>query len=559
MTQPATRENVRGDFHDIELTKFGHTCRLTQRGDEYWVDMTDPLWFGQESRSRPANPPRIKTRIVMVTGSHHLQTYWVRRPSDPSAYLRPDDGALLQMPWVWLIEEQRWVATEDSFLSPPTGKPENLVPWNTSCNMCHSVGTQPHLEPTRYNSQTAELGIACEACHGPGADHVRANQSPLARYGKHLTDNDDGDPTIVNPARLDKRRSAEVCGQCHSFNKELNMERWAKTGVAYRAGATLADTKAVFRYTENPTHPRLLEHLKAEPQALAGRFWKDGTMRVAGREYNGLIESACYQKGEMTCLSCHSMHDYQAPKDQLTAGQHDNQSCMKCHSDIAKDVAAHTHHSADSLGSSCVNCHMPHTTYGLLVAMRSHRIDSPSAAVSAQTGRPNACNICHLDRTLEWTAKTLTDWFKHSPVELTNRQRKVAASIVWVTKGDAAQRAIGTWAMGWEPAQQASGTRWQGAFLSQLLTDPYSVIRQVAYKSLKTLPGYQDFRFNYVAPEARRDKKLSESLTLWRANGGGSPDRHGTHMLMDAKGIIDKERFNRLMKFRDHTPLRIIE
>jgi len=202
---------------------------------------------------------------------------------------------------------------------------------------------------------------------------------------------------------------------------------------------------------------------------------------------------------------------------------------------------------------------MPHTTYGLLVAMRSHRIDSPDAAISAKTGRPNACNICHLDRTLAWSAQTLTEWFGHPTVDLTNRQRKVAASIAWVTKGDAAQRAIGTWAMGWGPAQQASGQTWQGAFLSQLLTDPYSVIRQVAFKSLQTLPGYQGFRFNYVAPTPQRTRKLSESLTIWRKNGGRSPDRHGTHMLMDEKGVIDEQRFNRLMRLRDNTPLRIIE
>lgn len=559
MTQPATVESVRGDFDGVVLQKFGYTCRLERRGDEFWIDMTDPLWFEKPTSEPGTTPPRITVRIVMCTGSHHLQTYWVRRPKDKQAFRRPDDGALMQIPWVWMIEEARWVATEDSFLGPPLDRPEDLLPWNTSCNMCHSVGTQPHLQRTKFESRTAELGIACEACHGPGAEHVRANRSPLTRYQKHLAGGDAGDSTIINPARLNKQRSAEVCGQCHSFNKELDMKRWIKTGVAYRAGDELALTKAVFKYTENPTHPRLLEHLKADPQALHGRFWKDGTIRVAGREYNGLIESACHLKGEMTCLSCHSMHDYKTPKDQLTRGRHDDRSCIDCHADVAKNIPAHTHHGPDSPGSSCVNCHMPHTTLGLLVAMRSHRIDSPSAANTAKTGRPNACNICHLDRTLEWTANTLTDWYGHQPVKLTNRQRKVAASIVWLIKGDAAQRAIGAWAMGWEPAQQASGRTWQGALLSQSLTDPYSVIRQIAYKSLKSLPGYDGFQFDFIAPKPRRIKKVEESLARWRGNGGRAPDRHGSHLLLDDKGKIDVKRFNRLMSFRDNTPLRIIE
>src|SRR2546430_13546483 len=38
------------------------------------------------------------------------------------------------------------------------------------------------------------------------------------------------------------------------------------------------------------------------------RYWSDGTVRVSGREYNALIESPCFSKGAMTCLSCHSMH-----------------------------------------------------------------------------------------------------------------------------------------------------------------------------------------------------------------------------------------------------------
>ena len=35
---------------------------------------------------------------------------------------------------------------------------------------------------------------------------------------------------------------------------------------------------------------------------------RDGEVRVAGREYNGLAESACFQRGEMSCFSCHQLH-----------------------------------------------------------------------------------------------------------------------------------------------------------------------------------------------------------------------------------------------------------
>ena len=51
---------------------------------------------------------------------------------------------------------------------------------------------------------------------------------------------------------------------------------------------------------------------------------------------------------------------------------------------------------------------MPFTTYGLLKTIRSHQISNPSVQATLETGRPNACNLCHLDKTLEWTANALT-------------------------------------------------------------------------------------------------------------------------------------------------------
>ena len=38
--------------------------------------------------------------------------------------------------------------------------------------------------------------------------------------------------------------------------------------------------------------------------------------------------------------------------------------------------------------------------------------------VELETGRPNACNLCHLDRTLAWTAKHLEGWYGFAPPEL---------------------------------------------------------------------------------------------------------------------------------------------
>ena len=59
---------------------------------------------------------------------------------------------------------------------------------------------------------------------------------------------------------------------------------------------------------------------------------------------------------------------------QLKPKMDSDTACLQCHKDMSARLVAHTHHAADSSGSRCYNCHMPYTSYGLLKALRSHRI-----------------------------------------------------------------------------------------------------------------------------------------------------------------------------------------
>ncbi len=100
-----------------------------------------------------------------------------------------------------------------------------------------------------------------------------------------------------------------------------------------------------------------------------------------------------------------------SPTNQLAKGMASNAACLQCHSSFEKRPEQHTHHLAGSSGSLCYNCHMPYTSYGLLKALRSHQISNPTVKASLQTGRPNACNLCHLDKSLRWTAQNLFAWY----------------------------------------------------------------------------------------------------------------------------------------------------
>ena len=564
MTQVATPRTVLGTFTDTILENRGYQWRLERRGDEFWVTMPDPLWFTRPAwfmqlfeDDWPHEPPQIEARIVMTTGSHHMQNYWIRRP-ELGEGPGPNSGALVQLPWVWLISEGRWVPTQDSFVRPPSSSVQAAEIWNANCSQCHSVGTEPRVldHVGRFDTRTVELGITCEACHGPAEEHVRLYRSPLRRYLRYfreLREDDPPDPTIVHPAKLDPRRSVATCAQCHSFGEWTDQQAYRTSGVPFRPGDELDTYRHLFRYGD----PLLLQMQRGNPLAVEANFWRDGTIRVAGREYNGLLEDAHFTESDLTCLSCHSMHDYEAPADQLAPDLTGNRSCLNCHGDFAGEIAEHSRHRPESTGSECMNCHMPHTTYGLFSAIRSHRIDNPSVRVSVESGRPNACNLCHLDRTLEWSSRYLNEWYGQPLVELDQDERSIAASILWMLKGDAAQRTILAWHLGWEAAREASGGAWMAPYLAHLLTDPYSATRQVAYRALIGLPGFQAFDYDYLAPRSELTRKATEATERWLGLGG--PDRAGPHLLMAENGEFAIDEWLRLLAERDQTPLAIVE
>ena len=249
------------------------------------------------------------------------------------------------------------------------------------------------------------------------------------------------------------------------------------------------------------------------------------------------------------------------PNDQLAAGMRTNEACLSCHESYGESLEEHTHHAADSPGSLCYNCHMPHTTYALLKGIRSHRIEPPDLSVSARTGRPHACNLCHLDKTLQWTSDQLSRWYGPDAArgDLNEDQRNVAASILWLLKGNAAQRVIAAWHFGWEPAQMASGNDWQAPFLAQLLDDPYAAIRFVAHRALVSLPGYVEFAYDFVAPQADRRAAQRAALAQWSPDRSTFSQDRIAPLLINADGRLHQPRVSELIEQRDQRPIYITE
>ncbi len=499
MTQFVSQDAVLARFEKVSLNYLGRPIELSWEGDSLWATMDEPEWLFNTPEAELAGsqkPPLTQRyQLGLMTGAHHMQVFWI-----PSG----QGNAQRIFPFCFLTEDQRWVPFKDTFLRDPSMSHYDQS-WNANCINCHVTQGRPMpTSPTATQTAVAELGIACEACHGPAAQHVSSNHSPMRRYEQHGMEKPD--PTIVNPAHLDHERSSMVCGQCHGIHWISDTRDYYFNGFRYRPGGRLDRNKKPIRATRLKELPEVLQALKQQPRFLADRFWPDGMVRVSGREFTGMVESPCYEKGSLSCLSCHQMHHSQPGTEAMEAWRDDqlkpemegSASCLQCHESIAADIPAHTHHSLESSGSDCYNCHMPHTTYGLMKAIRSHQIDVPSTEQSLKTGRPNACNLCHLDQTLSWTASHLEDWYGQAKPDLPHDDDPVAASLHWLLKGDAGIRALTAWHYGWEPAKQASGRGWQVPLLAGLLEDPYSAVRYITQRSLKSYEGLQDLAFDFT-------------------------------------------------------------
>jgi len=249
--------------------------------------------------------------------------------------------------------------------------------WNSMCADCHNTALEKRydFESDRYDTRFEELGVGCEACHGPSADHADWQQ----RYPGER-----GDPTLARLSRGDFRKPwVDTCGGCHSLRSEL---------------VEVADRTAPLLESFLPEFPNLTE-----------TFYPDGQVHGEDYEYAPFLLSRMYHKN-VTCLDCHEPHSARL----VLPG---NELCMSCHLENpateipAIDPAEHAHHDLSKPGGQCVDCHMPLTTYMQRHPRRDHGFTIPDPFLTQQTGVPNACNRCHADQTVEWALLAVEDWY----------------------------------------------------------------------------------------------------------------------------------------------------
>jgi predicted CXXCH cytochrome family protein len=470
MTQDANQASVLGHFDGTRLDYMG-TRALMQRGarGEYLI-----------SFSSAGGSQRWRAQVERCVGSHRYQQYLAR---EGSLYIR--------LPIAWDVAAGRFIHMNAAFLTPDPqpdaagGSVErvdydrHVTRWNDNCVFCHNVHPNPGLDARsgEFSTQVAELGVACEACHGPAAEHVAANASPVRRYALHATQR--ADPTIRNPARMSAARSAQVCGRCHGQRITRDIARFYRAGDPFVPGDDLAQySKPLARDTSQ----------NGQTGLFAPRFWSDGTPRLTAYEYQGYLQSPCAKSPEFSCESCHAMHAGD-PSGQLRPDRLADAACTSCHEQFATPLtaAAHSQHPSDGdSGVRCIHCHMPALVYGLVSVRLSHRIEVPRPAQQASDRRPDACTLCHVDRTRSWAQARTAPGAPASagPVDV-----GLSEQAERLLGGDPVERAVAAQALGQAGARYAPGYEPEllGLLVEAARSDAYPAVRSIASRSLSAV------------------------------------------------------------------------
>ena len=359
------------------MSRFDPATAPERFGGAPIVSTTDSLVYDAfvEGDSLVQRERRVSPSGVVTHELRYAAAYVVGSGNATRSYLMNVNGHLTEMPLTWYAERAIWDLS-------PGYRQTNLRfdrPVNQQCVTCHTA-TPVYSPFTQAHYETPiPLGISCEQCHGPASRHV---ESRLAGTGAEAGE---ADPTVVNPARLDRGRQLAVCQQCHLSG--TTVFRDGHDPSTFRPGQAISESRVVYVRAEQLTDPEAFG-ISSHAQRLA--------------------ESACFKASAMTCTTCHDPHVSAAETGPATFSN----TCRSCHTAAAlPSMPGHTAPaSAASAATSttgapmcpevapsavatanCVSCHMqaagtsdiPHVTFtDHWIRRRLPPRRAPSAAAS---------------------------------------------------------------------------------------------------------------------------------------------------------------------------------
>lgn len=368
-----TERRVHGDFDSKTFEHRGIVNLFSEDGGQFFV-----------TTQGPDGQPR-KFKVVGTVGVVPLQQYLVET----------EPGRQQALDTAWDKQKERWYQLYPDQDLPPgdglhwTGPYKN---WNSRCAECHATGYEKNYAPQtrRYSSTQAEIGVGCEACHGPGSAHVawakdRGSFEASAWHGVK----DHGFTIGFN--RQSPETEIQLCAGCHSRREPFG-DASPLPGTAFHDSYRLA----------------LLRD---------GLYHADGQIRDEVYVYGSFLQSRMYARG-VGCTNCHSPHSG-ALKAQ------GNAVCTQCHNPSGNpdfptlkqteyDSQEHHFHEPGSDGAQCRNCHMIERVYMGIDARRDHSFRIPRPDLSVSLGTPNACTDCHADKSAAWASEAVAAQFPDS-------------------------------------------------------------------------------------------------------------------------------------------------
>lgn len=354
----ATIETVRGDFVNVNyLENAGVKAEMSRVGDDFYIKIGDENY-----------------KVAAVVGVKYIEQYVAEK-----------DGEFYSLPVAYNFEEKRWINLSDTNFEKQNL--QHLKNWQTDCAACHRSG-ENDLQKGFDN-----FGISCSACHGNSAEHIESKNSLWAKIGFKT------DSKIVNPQSLSSDDSMMSCASCHA-----------------RDSSRFESDNLISAHQQTDDN--------------ADKYWADGANKFSGNEYQSLIRSVCYAQSKaggygiegekITCASCHSQHEPNL--ENVVAEKSYNQNCVNCHTqfDDLAAIAEHTKHQPNSEASNCASCHQPDIIYARTHFTRTHEISVPNPLLTVEKQIPNACNLCHTDKSVNWaiasSAKLWADRFRAAEI-----------------------------------------------------------------------------------------------------------------------------------------------
>ncbi len=231
-------------------------------------------------------------------------------------YLYWKENLLYQLPVSYYVPTKSWCNSPGY----PAGLPRftRLIP--ARCLECH--GSRATYEDAGNNVNYIDrnsivYGVDCERCHGPAAKHVAYQQAhPGDKTAHHILAGQD----------MTRQQKLDLCALCHS-----GIRKPVQPVFSFVAGNRLSDFSLP----------------KYSPDSAA-------QLDVHGNQYGLLSSSKCFIQSDMTCSSCHNVHQKESNRPALFSSR-----CLNCHNGSVQPVCSVTPAKNMVLADNCIDCHMP--------------------------------------------------------------------------------------------------------------------------------------------------------------------------------------------------------